>query len=57
MERIALTELNTELNSFRAGVQSFATLLKSTAEAVRDRHSAALKTLDGARNLILNHGS
>ena len=47
-ERIALTELNTELNNFTAGVQNFSSRLRSTAEAVRDKHSAALKTLDGA---------
>lgn len=46
-ERIALTDLNAELNRFTAGVHSFATRLKSTAEDVRDKHAAALKTLDG----------
>ena len=49
-ERIALTELNAELNRVTAGVHSFAGRLKNTAEDVRDKHAAALKSLDGVLN-------
>ena len=46
-ERIALSELNADLTNFTAGVHNFAARLKSTAEDVRDKHAAALRTLDG----------
>lgn len=51
-ERIALTELNAELNGVTAGVHNFAGRLTSTAEDVRDKHAAALRALDGALSLL-----
>lgn len=46
-ERIALTELNADLATITAEMHKFAADRKSTAESVRDKHAAGLRSLNG----------